>query len=346
MTYHVGLVGFGLSGEVFHAPLIERVEGLELTAIVSSQKERILQKYPHVRVVPDMKSLLVDRQIDVVVIATPNALHYPLAKEALLAGKHVVVEKPFTITTAEADELIALAKRQKVVLTVYHNRRWDGDFLTVKRLLESGVLGRVTLFESHFDRYRPQVRVRWREQEGPGAGSLYDLGSHLLDQSLLLFGQPEAVWADLRKERPGAEAIDSFHLVLQYPQMRAVLRAGSLVREETPRLLVHGEKGSFVKYGYDNQEMQLRQGMKPGDAGWGMDPPDRYGLIHTEIGGLVMRGKVETLPGCYETFYEKLEHSLREGEAPPVLPEEARKVMALIEAAMTSQREGAWVRLQ
>lgn len=266
-----GLVGYGYAGGTFHAPLIAATPGLRLATIVSSRPDAVHRHWPQVRVVENITALLADPTIQLVILATPNQTHFPLAREALLAGRHVVVDKPFTITAAEADTLIALAEQQGVLLNVFHNRRWDNDFLTIQHLINQGQLGEVMTFESHFDRYRPAVRDRWRERDEPGAGLLYDLGAHLIDQALLLFGRPDHIWADLGKQREGALADDYFHIVLRFGEKRAILHAGCLVAAPPFRFAVHGTKGSYVKHGLDPQEEQLKQGIRPGDAGWGLE---------------------------------------------------------------------------
>ncbi|MDF2958298.1 MAG: oxidoreductase domain protein [Paenibacillus sp.] len=339
MTINVGLIGYGLSGSIFHAPLIEYVKGLHLRAVVSSDAIKVYRDYPEVEVYPDVDSLLLNKTINVIVISSPNTTHHSYARKAILAGKHVVVEKPFTVTSEEADELIELARAHKVVLTVYHNRRWDNDFLTVRSLLETNMLGSISTYEAHFDRFRPAVQRRWREQDLPGSGILYDLGSHLIDQALSLFGKPQTVFADLRAEREGAEATDYFHLVLGYEKSRVILHSGSLVKKAGPRFMLHGDKGSFIKYGLDPQEGQLKQGLRPGDPGWGEDSAGQYGQLSTEVGGLSMQAAVETLPGRYQTFYEKLAESLQSGRVAPVPAEEARAVIRVIECALQSHQE-------
>jgi scyllo-inositol 2-dehydrogenase (NADP+) len=339
MTIRVGLIGYGLSGKVFHAPLIQRVKGLELVAVVSSNPDKVLRDLPDVDVVSTPEELLERKDIELVVIATPNTLHHPYAKAAIMAGKHVVVEKPFTITTEEADELIDLARQHRVLLSVYHNRRWDNDFLTVQRLIESGCLGELALYEAHYDRYRPKVRDRWREHDIPGAGTLYDLGSHLIDQALVLFGPPQTVWADLEAQRTGAQTVDYFHLVLDYGRLKVVLHSGSLVRGDGPRFQIHGEKGSFIKYGLDPQEDQLKQGMAPGDQGYGVGQVEHDGELTVELGGLSVKGRVETLPGTYHAYYEGIVEAIQSEKPAPVTAEEARNVIKVIECAIRSHRE-------
>ncbi|MNJ29430.1 oxidoreductase [Paenibacillus bouchesdurhonensis] len=340
MAIQVGLIGFGLSGSVFHAPLIDRTEGLKLAAVVSSQPDKVKESYRDAKVYRDIEALLNDQNIQVVVISSPNLTHYEYATQALEAGKHVVVEKPFTNSSEEAERLIALAKEKKLLLTVYHNRRWDNDFLTIRRLLETGVLGNVSYYEAHFDRFRPEVTGRWREQDLPGSGMLYDLGSHLIDQALTLFGKPNTVWADLRKERRGGKVTDYFHLVLGYSNLRVVLHAGSLVREQGPRFILHGDRGSFIKHGFDPQEAQLRKGLGPDAEDWGRDTAANYGKLTTDIGGLAVSGTVDTLIGGYEMFYRKLADAILHGQASPVLAEDARDVIRIIELAMDSHSKG------
>lgn len=339
MTIQVGLIGYGMSGAVFHAPLIRHVEGLKLAAVVSSKPEKVLRENPGVEVLPSPEELFARKDLSLIVITTPNTLHYPLAKAAIAAGKHVVVEKPFTVTSGEAEELIDLARKRGVLLSVYHNRRWDSDFLTVRRLVESGRLGELALYEAHYDRYRPKVRDRWREWDLPGSGTLYDLGSHLIDQALVLFGPPRTVWADLEAQRPGAKAIDYFHLVLDYGPLKAILHSGSLVRRPGPRFQLHGEKGSFIKYGIDPQEDQLKQGASPGDPGYGRDREEDHGEITVNLNGLTVRGRVETLPGNYASYYEAVVEAISSNRPVPVAPEEARDVIRVIECAIRSDRE-------
>jgi scyllo-inositol 2-dehydrogenase (NADP+) len=339
MTIHVGLVGYGMASSVFHAPLIEYVAGLKLTAIVSSHPEKVLRDYPHVQVVPTLEHLLERDDIALVVVATPNETHYRFAKRALEAGKHVVVDKPFVIHTTEADELIRLAQQQNVVLSVFHNRRWDNDFLTIRHLLQSRLLGELATYVAHYDRYRPIVRNRWRELALPGSGTLYDLGSHLIDQALVLFGVPESVWADIRSQRKGAQTDDYFHIVMNYPQQRVILHSSSLVREAPPHFQLHGSKGSFIKYGFDSQEDALKAGKRPGDPNWGQDEVAHYGELTVDVGELTIAGKVTTLPGRYEAFYQGMVEAIMQNKPAPVAPEEARNTVRIIECALLSQRE-------
>lgn len=346
MAIQVGIIGYGLSGSIFHAPVIESIPDYIIGKVVSSNPEKVKKSLPQAEVVSDVEELLQDGEVDVVIIATPNATHYEYARRAIEAGKHVVVEKPFTVTSEEADQLIALAEEKGVLLTVYQNRRWDNDFLTVRNLLETGALGKLSVYQAQFSRYRPIVQKRWKEQDGPGTGELYNLGSHLIDQALFLFGRPKTVWADLRSERDGSEVTDYFHLVFGYDSHRVILHAGSLVRQAGPRFELHGEKGSFLKYGEDPQEAQLKQGMRPGDAGWGEDQPDQYGELATELSGLAVQGEIETLPGRYQAFYQGLAEAIVEGASVPVHPRDARDTIRMIEYALESHRKGAVIRVK
>ena len=343
---NVGLVGYGLAGKVFHAPLIGAVEGLRLTHVTSRDAAKVQHDLPRAQVVADAQTLLAVPEIDLVVIATPNPSHFTLAQQALLAGKHVVVDKPFVVHAAEGEELARLAAARGKVLSVFHNRRWDNDFLTLRELLRSGLLGAVHSYEAHFDRFRPQVREeRWREQDVPGAGVLYDLGSHLIDQALCLFGRPQSVWAQTAVQRPGGKALDCFRLVLGYRDRTAVLRAASLVRQPGPRFQVHGTRGSFIKHGLDPQEEALRQGARPGGPGWGEDPAALFGEIAFDSGALRVRGRLETLPGRYQAYYAELLAAIAQGGAPPVPALEATEVIRVIEAAMKSAALGTTVEL-
>ena len=326
-----GIIGYGLAGAVFHAPLVRAAAGLEWVAVSTSKRESV----PSDVSVCSHEELIARPDVDLVVIASPNQSHFPLARAALEAGKHVVVDKPFTVSTAEADALIRLATQQRRVLTVFHNRRWDGDFMTVKALLESGRLSKVTLFEAHWDRFRPDIAQRWRELPGEGAGLLYDLGPHLIDQALLLFGRPDAIAADLATQREGAEVDDYFELTLHYGSMRAILASSRLIAEPRPRFGVHGDGGSFVKYGLDTQEDALRNGAAPLDPGFGADP--LHGTFTSPEDG---REPVPTLPARWLTFYEAVAAAIR-GEAPvPVDPADARAGLEILELAFRSAREG------
>ncbi|WP_068617687.1 oxidoreductase [Paenibacillus tuaregi] len=338
-TIKVGIVGYGLSGETFHAPLIQSIEGMEILKIVSRNADKVKRKLPDTEVASSIEDLLSDERIDLVVITTPNSTHYSYAKQSLLAGKHVVVEKPFVIQKEEAQDLIETASGQNKMLSVFHNRRWDNDFLTVKNCIESGVMGEIYQYEAHFDRYRPEVRERWREQSGPGAGMLYDLGAHLIDQALYLFGNPISVYGDVFAQRAGSVVDDYFHIILNYGEMRAILHSGSIVRSSGPKFQVHGSKGSFIKFGLDSQEDALRQGKKPGSPGWGRDQEQWYGELTTEIGEQEITKKLETIPGSYENFYQGIFQSITDQAPVPVSPSEAMNTIKVIELAKKSSLE-------
>ncbi len=333
------IIGYGLAGSVFHAPIIRAVEGLALTKVVSSDPAKVLRDHPDVDVVASPDALFADPDVDLVVIATPNTTHYPLARQALEAGKHVVVDKPFVIRAEEGLRLVELAKKQGRVLSVYQNRRWDNDFLTVKKLVNGGLLGDVHTYQAHYDRFRPEVRNRWREQNLEGSGILYDLGSHLIDQALHLFGLPQTVWADLAVQRTGGQAVDYFHLVLDFGATKAILHAGSLVKQPGPRYQVHGSKGSFLKYGIDSQEELLRQGKRPGAAGWGEDRPEWYGELTTEVGDVTLTSKIPTETGCYEAYYRSIVRAIAGDGEVPVDARDAVHTIRVIECAMRSSQE-------
>jgi scyllo-inositol 2-dehydrogenase (NADP+) len=336
----VGLVGYGLGGSVFHAPLIQAEPGLRLHAVVTSRDEQVRRELPGVGVVGSAAELLEDPAVELVVVAAPNAVHHQLAAAALRAARHVVVDKPFTLGTADADELIGLAEATDRRLSVFHNRRWDSDFLTVRRCLEAGVLGDVSSFTSRYDRFRPVPKGSWKEEDVPGSGVLWDLGPHLIDQALQLFGRPETVWADLGVQRPGVAAVDYLHLALGYGRLRVLLHAGMEVRDPGPRFEVHGDRGSFVKGGMDLQEQALRAGGRPGDPGWGSEPPDRHGTLTGEVAGLELRGHLESVPGDYGAFYAAMAAAIRGDGQVPVPAAEARDVITVIELALASAREG------
>ena len=330
----VGLVGYGAAGSSTHAPLILAEQRLSLRAVVSSDPAKVHRDLPAVRVVQALDDLFEDPGVELVVVAAPNAAHFPLAAAALRAGRHVVVDKPFTVTAAEADELLALAERHGRVLSAFHQRRWDSDFLTVERCVRDGVLGRVSTYVARYDRFRPEPAIRWREQDRPGAGLLYDLGPHLIDQALRLFGVPETVSADVRAQRPGAVVDDYFHLVLGYGPLRAILHAGSLVLAEGPRFEVHGDAGSYVSHGIDPQLAALLSGARPGDPGWGVGGVE--GTLTTVDGAR----RLEIVPGAYETFYRQLAAAIG-GQGPaPVPAGEARDTIRMIEHALRSSGDG------
>lgn len=333
----VGLIGYGMAARVFHAPVIESVPRLRLKKVFARRGDEARERYPQVEVVRDAAALLRDEEITLVVVATPNASHFELARDSLLAGKHVVVEKPFTNTSDEARQLIELAGERERLISVHHNRRWDGDFLTVRSVVASGLLGRLVEYESHFDRFRNRPRPNaWREDEGPGSGILYDLGPHLIDQALVLFGRPHAVTADIRAQRDFAKADDNFELLLDYDALKVTLKAGMLVRERGPRFILHGTEGSFVKHGLDPQEEALKRGLTPSEPHWGEEPRELWGRLNTLLGGLHFEGRVETLAGRYQAFYENVADAIAGRAELAVKPEEAFDTIRLVELAIES----------
>lgn len=323
----VGVLGRGMAGTVFHAPLIRSTPGLEIAALVGAA---------------DAPTILNDPQIDLVVVATPHATHFDLAQAALSAGKHVIIDKPIAASVGEADKLVALAARQQKLLTVFHNRRWDGDFLTVQDILASAPLGQVMLFEAYWDRFRPSVSEGWKEAPGPGAGTLWNLGPHMVDQLLLLLGMPEYVQADISTQRTGAQVHDYFSLTCHYDTARAILASSYLVTSPRPRFALHGTNGSFIKFGLDPQEDALAAGAEPMCPGFGEDRPDQYGTLTLHS---LSPQIVPTRTGQYREFYTAVQSALTTGVAPPVDPEDARVGVRLIEAALESADSGRRVRL-
>jgi predicted dehydrogenase len=331
----VGLIGYGFAGKTFHAPLIGAVPGLSLVAVCSRDPAKVLADLPQVEVLADPLGLATSDNIDLVVIAAPNDSHVPLTRAALGAHKHVVVDKPFTLNLADARELAALADGQQRMLSVFHNRRWDSDFLSVQQAIAGGVIGSVVHFESHFDRFRPEVRARWREGLGPGSGVWFDLGPHLVDQAIQLFGVPDRVLASLALQRDGALSDDWAHVVLEYPGRRVILHAGMLAAGGVPRFLVHGTLGSLVKRKPDPQEAQLLAGMKPRAQGWGVDPDAM--VLYDGSGG---ERHIPSLTGDQSKFYVGIDAALRAGAPNPVPPMQAIAVVAVIEAALLAARTG------
>lgn len=339
-----GIIGYGLSGRVFHAPFIDVVEGYELTKISTSKPENVKlieERYPVTAVVPNGKGIIEDPEIDLVIVTSPNTEHFRWAREALIAGKHVVVEKPFTVNVAEADELIEIAQRQGKILTVYHNRRFTSDTKTVRKILESGILGEIVDYESHFDRYRPNPRPggAWREDPLPGSGIFYDLGSHLIDQALWFFGMPLAVTANIDAQRPWAKADDHFDVRLHYPSFTATLKSGMLCKIPGPTYLIHGRNGSFVKYGLDVQEATLDAGAVPQGKDWGREPESIWGNICVDCKEVKIEGKVESEQGDYRDYFINLRDAINGKTKIAVKPEEARNVIQIIQLALQSSRE-------
>lgn len=333
---NIGLVGFGFAGRVFHGPIISSVPGLNLRAIVQRKGDDASRLYPHATQVRSIEELLAIPELQVVVVATPNTSHHPVAKHCLTAGKNVVVDKPFTTTYAEAKELVDLARQRGRLLTVYQNRRFDGDFRTISNLLAGNRLGRLVLFESHFDRYRLELRPdAWRERPEAGSGIFFDLGVHLLDQALLLLGTPEAITADIRIERQGGQVDDAFDVLLHYPRMRALLRASMIALAPDLRFLVRGEKAAYVKHGIDPQEELLKRGEVPGGDSWGKEKQESWGVLQS----LNAKDPVETEAGDYRLFYQNLRDTILGKTKIAVTHEQMLNVMHGVEAARRSSEE-------
>lgn len=332
---NVALIGYGFVGKTFHAPLIASVPGLRLLVVSSRSADKVKKDLPDVKVVDSAEAAIKDPEVDLVVIASPNDTHAPLAEVALNAGKHVVVDKPFTLNPDEARALARLAKEKKLLLSVFQNRRWDSDFLGVRKVIDSGVIGQVKHFESHMDRFRPEVRDRWREQDLPGSGLWFDIGPHIIDQALQLFGLPEAVCGDLAILRSGASINDWAHVTLNYPGHKVILHATMLAAGGVSRFTVHGDKGSLVKAHSDPQESQLLAGVLPGSETWGEDSDD---LVVFD--GQQQTTRIPTPRGDQSQFYLQIHDALSHGKANPVSPVQAIAVMAVLEAAVRSSDTG------
>ncbi|MGG1575044.1 oxidoreductase [Fictibacillus sp. NRS-1165] len=334
-----GLIGYGFSGATFHAPFLQALEQYEIVKVMSSDPEKVQKDLGNVEVVDELESIMEDPDIELVVITTPNVLHYEMAKKSLQHNKHVIVEKPMVIDPDEAEELIALARENNRMLSVYQNRRWDNDFLTICKLLSEDTLGEIVEYEAHFDRYRPEVRDRWREKPGKGAGMLYDLGSHLIDQAIFLFGEPEFVTANVFAQRKNSATDDYFHIIMGYENLRVILHSGSIVVDQGPRYKVHGSKGSFIKYGIDGQEDALKAGKVPGSNEWGRDKEEWFGKLTLSREGQQVEEIIETVPGNYAAYYEQVYEHIKEGKACPVSGEDGLKTIRVIHAALQSSRE-------
>lgn len=336
------VIGFGLSAQTFHLPFLKVSDQYQIVAISTRQEAQAQAAYPGVAVFASATELLSAQiDLDLVVITAPNAVHFELAQAALSRNLHVVLEKPFVNTVAEGEALMALAAEKQKLLSVYHNRRWDGDFLTLQALIKRGDLGEIHSLESHFDRFRPVVQKRWREAPGPGAGVWYDLGAHLLDQALVLFGLPQALTARCLALRPGAQVTDYFHVQLHYPKTEVVLHACPFVAGQKMRFLLAGSQGSYLKYGLDPQEERLKQGVLPLDADWGREEPAAFGMLSTDQNTVY-----PTVAGTYQSYYAQLASALLEGGANPVPAVDALQVIRLIALAEQSSLRGETLRLE
>ncbi len=330
------IASYGMSGIVFHGPILEAHPHFEIRKILERNKSNSKGKHGKATLVRNYKDILNDREIELVIVNTPDLYHYDMAIEALKAGKHIVVEKPFTLKSSQADEIIALANKRGLLVSVYQNRRWDGDYLTVKELIEKEACGRLVSFELHFDRFRNFLQDSWKERVESETGTLYNLGSHVIDQALQLFGMPLYLYADVRAQRTGSLVDDSFDLLLYYPNVKCFVRGSYLVKQEAPRFSLHGTQGSFIKNGLDPQEAQLKSGMTQNSEGWGEDPEETWGLLVTDKDGNDIKERIPTMKGDYSGYYDSIYESIRNSAPPAVSAESARDVIRVIEAAYES----------
>jgi predicted dehydrogenase len=334
------LLSYGMSGKVFHAPFLELHPGFELLGSWERSKKLIQKDYPEVKSFPSLESILEDKNIDLVIVNTPIETHYEYAKKVLLAGKHAIVEKAFTSTVAEAQELVALAKEKGLKLSVFQNRRWDSEFKTVKKILDDKLLGEIVEAEFHFDRYNPILSPKvHKETVNSGSGITKDLGPHIMDQALYLFGLPNAVFADIRITRENSVVDDYLDILLYYKDLRVRLKAGFFVREPNPSYSIHGKKGSFLKSRGDVQEDELKVGKKPNLTTWGTEKEGQEGLLHTEIEGKTVKEKVPTLQGNYFDFFDGVYQAIANGKTEPVTAQEGVNVMRIIETAFQSSEQ-------
>lgn len=345
IQFNVAILGFGLSGSTFHAPLINVVPGLKVTHILSRQVEKIAQIYPAVKVVSDLSEILADSSISLVINTLPNSEHYMMTKQCLEAGKHVIVEKPFVIDSADGEELINLANDKGLLLSVYHNRRWDNGFLTLKQYLPQ--LGDIYLYQAYFDRFRPEVNLgKWREQDLNGSGILYDLGAHLIDQALDLFGLPESVYADLAQQRPNAQSVDYFQIELYYPRHKVVLGSCSVITTPRPVLSLYGTLGSYVKNGLDPQENHLRGGLTPLEINYGVEDLSASGTLGLMFEDKLQGNQVISVKGDYLAYYQGIYQSLFTDSELPVSADSALWVIKIIEKAILSASLGQRIGLK
>ena len=336
-TIKAGVAGYGMSARVFHIPFLTTIDGYEFTTILERSKSESKAKFPDVKIVRTIDELVADPNADLVVVTTPNDTHFEYASKALKAGKHVVLEKPFTNTSEEAKELIGIARSCGKILSVYQNRRYVSDFLTIRDLISKDILGQVHEYSCNFDRYRPDPKPdAWREEPKVGSGILYDLGSHLIDQALVLFGLPNAITADIRSQRPHARVDDYFDIWLDFGFTKAILHSSMLVREMGPRYMVQGTIGSYIKYGDDPQEEKLKKGELPIGDDWGREPKEFEGLLHTEIDGKEVRKHIPSLKGNFGYYYKNLYETIVHGAPLHEKPEQGYNTIRLIELAFQS----------
>mgnify|MGYP003631152510 FL=1 len=339
-SINTALCSFGMSGHLFHAPFIDVNPKFNLYGVLERTKNVCQEKYPSVKTFRSLDDLLADEAIELVIINTPNSTHYPFAKKIINAGKHLIVEKPFTATVAEAEELIELAAKKNVQLSVYHNRRYDSDFKTVQKIVNEGVLGDLVDVEIHYDRFEPELSYKThKENPTKAVGSLYDLGSHLIDQALQLFGMPKAVFANLDSFRNDSKVGDYFDVKLYYNHFYVNLKSSYFVRESLPGYILHGKKGSFIKTKSDIQEAALQKEVKPNTENWGLEPLSEKGLLHTIIDGKIVKKQITSEKGDYMYYYNAIFETLRNNKPVPVSGKEAMQVIQVIEAAIQSDSE-------
>lgn len=335
---NVGIIGYGLSGRIFHGAILSSMHEFKINKIVTSdnlKKIQVEQDFKDIIVVNKVNDVLNDENIELIIISTPNTSHCKLAKDAMLAGKNVIIEKPFTVTSEEAESLIKISEETGMVLSVYHNRRFDSDYKTIKEIINKKYLGRIVEFESHFDRFRNTFKENsWREEALPGSGMLYDLGAHLIDQSLDLFGMPNEIYCDIFSQRNG-KVDDNFELLLYYQDLKVTLRSGMLVKERLPRFILNGMNGSFVKYGLDIQEQELKDGKRPINDSWGIEPTELHGILNTV-------DKREVYPskrGDYREYYKNIYDVICNKSSLIISANDGLNVIKIIEAAILSNKE-------
>jgi predicted dehydrogenase len=337
---HTAIASYGMSGQVFHGPLLKVNPGFKVVSILERSKNISAKMFTEAKIVRSFNEILEDKTIELVVVNTPDSYHYEMTKQALLKGKHVVVEKPVTLKSKQAEELVKTARKNNLILTVFQNRRWDGDFRTVRKILSENQLGRLVEFESHFDRYRTFITPdTWKEEGDEYAGVLYNLGSHMVDQVYMLFGKPKAITAHLKIVRTGGVVTDYYDLRFDYKGFSAILKCSYLVKEPGPRYSIYGEFGTFHKWGIDPQEEILKEGKLPVGIDWGKENPMDWGTMVYEKEGVDLSERIETLPGDYNLFYNNVYAAIRNGSQLLVKPEEAVTVLKILEACLESNKQ-------
>jgi len=337
----VGVIGYGFSAKVFHLPLIESSKELKLVALYSSKPDEVKKNHPNLTIHNNVLDLIVNSEVELVIITAPNSVHFSIAKLCIENNKHVVLEKPMVTTSDDAKALIELAKKQNCLLSVFHNRRWDGDFLTIKKIIKNNDLGDIRFFESHFDRFRPVVQRRWKEQPGSGAGIWFDLGSHLIDQAICLFGMPRSVTAKCIALRHESKVTDYFHVLLHYSNLEVILHSSPFTAGPNTRFRLEGNKGSYIKYGLDPQELQLKEGLTPLDEGFGLEDRGQHGTLYK--GQQVTQ--VDTDIGCYQEYYSGIARAINNKGISPVSSEDALKVIRILELALMSSEQSQTIYL-